>query len=97
MALQLMFTETIKDRSLPLNKRIYKICKYLKGDEEEHNDPLKAFLETADFVNTFSVNSQEYDNFKDILTKRYELNENGLKQFIHWTWRTDSKPKSTMS
>lgn len=79
---QTLFTNIIKDRSIPLNTRIQKICNILKGvDEANVIDPLNAYLQVANFVNTFSINSEIYDNFKDILTKRYDLNTNGLTLF----------------
>lgn len=79
--LQKKYTNIIKDRSIPLNKRLQIIVDDLNNNETINNDSLKAYLQVADYVNTFSVNSEIYDNIKNILTNRYDLNNNGLELF----------------
>ena len=81
MALQLMFTNTIKDRSIPLNKRLNKIVNYLNNEDKENYDSFSAYLQVANFVKTVSINSDIYNNFLNILNDRYDLNKDGLKQF----------------
>ena len=81
MALQLMFTDTIKDRSIPLNKRLNKIINYLNNEDKGNYDSLSAYLQVVNYVKTVFINSDIYNNFLDILNDRYDLNKDGLNQF----------------
>lgn len=79
--LVLYLTQIIQDRNYPINKRIEKIVNYLNEDDTNKIDSLSAFKQVLNFVSTVSVNSQIYDEFKDKLTSRYTLDEDGLKKY----------------
>lgn len=77
----LLFTNVIKDRSVLLNKRIQTICEHLSKSKYSIDDSLTSFLQVANFIKTVSVNSPIYEDFINMLSKRYSLDEKGLDKY----------------
>ena len=86
MAIHIMFTQIIQDRTLPLNIRIKKIVSYLNDNDIDNIDDLACMKQVQNFCKTASINSPIYEDFIKALDDRYTMDEDGVK-----TLRNDVK------